>query len=181
MRAILFILLAVSSALSSEVSKLYNLYQQGQYDSVCEQGIRILKTHKHDEQFISVYAFACLNADKIDRLALPIIMLKSTNGARKNAAFFSTILLQKNLLLTALENNKDIHSLSLPSTDYILSKVFDLYARGLYKKKQHTYILADENDNRRIYKLRFYPDDKKPKIIIDEYYDTIVTKQHIYY
>ena len=94
----------------------------------CDEGISKLSRNKNDEKFVSLYAFACLQADNIDRLALPIIMLKNSRDARKNAAYFSTILLQKNLLIDALENNQDISGLNLPSTDYVLSKVFSLFA-----------------------------------------------------
>lgn len=181
MRALFFFFVLYSSVFSMEISKLFTLYQERQYQSVCDQGVKVLKMQKQNEQFISVYAFSCLYADKIDRLSLPIILLKNSKGARKNAAYFSTILLQKNLLITALENDENLRTLSLPQTDYILSKVFNLYAKGLYKKKNRTYVLVDQQDNRRIYKLKYIPDEKRPRIIIDEYYDTILTKQRIYY
>jgi len=180
-RHLFVFMLILCSGWASETAALFELYQKGRYLEACDKGVKMLGKHTTDEKFVSVYAFSCLNADKIDRLALPIILLKGSKEARKNAAYFSAILLQKNLLISALENDEKLSDLSLPTTDYALSKVFDLYVRGTYKRRNRIYVFPDPEDKRRVYKLTFLPDERTPKIIIEEYYDTILTEQHTYF
>lgn len=174
---LLFLLISGTLILfASDSSRLYSLYQNGHYLQACNEGIKKLSRHQTDEKYVSLYAFSCLQADKIDRLALPIIMLKQSQEARKNAAFFSTILLQKNLLISALETGRSLESLNLPTTGYILSSVFDLFSKGYYTFKQHVYLLTDPQNPRQTY--RMYHNDSG--LFIEEYYDTIMTKQHKY-
>lgn len=161
---------------AAETHTLYELYQNGRYLQACDAGIKTLGEHKNDEKYISLYAFSCLQADKIDRLALPIIMLKHSSEARKNAAYFSTILLQKNLLISALENGQSLATLNLPTTGYILSVVFDLFCEQHFTKESGGYVITDPKNPRQNYRL--YRNGSE--LFIDEYYDTILTKQHIY-
>ena len=42
---------------------------------------------KDDEEFISLYGFSCLNADKLDKLSVVITSLKKSPEARANAAY----------------------------------------------------------------------------------------------
>jgi hypothetical protein len=175
-----FLLFFSTILLASDSSRLYNLYQDGNYQRACDEGIAKLSRNKNNEKFISLYAFSCLQADQIDRLALPIIMLKESSEARKNAAYFSTILLQKNLLFDALENHQDISGLNLPSTDYVLSKVFDLFTAHHYVIRKNIYVLGDPKNPRSTYRLYLRKSRKPYTLVVDEYYDTILTKHHIY-
>ena len=175
----LFAILAVFAA-ASDSGRLYTLYQNGEYQKACDEGVAKLNRHKKDEKYISLYAFSCLQADKIDRLALPIIMLKNSKEARKNAAYFSTILLQKNLLIDSLENHQDISGLNLPATDYVLSKAFTLYVAQQYVFRNNVYILTDVKNPRQTYRLYLRKSQNAYALVIDEYYDTILTKHHIY-
>lgn len=173
------LLLLIASALmlfGSDSSRLYSFYQNGQYLQACNEGVKKLGKHRSDEKYISLYAFSCLQADKIDRLALPIIMLKHSKEARKNAAFFSTIFLQKNLLISALETGQSLKSLNLPTTGYILSTIFDLFSKGDYTLQHNAYLFTDPKNPRQTYKM--YHNDSG--LFIEEYYDTIMTKQHHY-
>ncbi|WP_345986183.1 hypothetical protein WCX49_03445 [Sulfurimonas sp. HSL-1656] len=165
---------------ASDSSGLYRLYQNGQYIQACNAGVKELQRHQDDERFVSLYAFACLEADRIDRLALPIVMLKNSPEARKNATYFTAILLQKNLLLNALEERAPITGLNLPTSDHLLSRVFDLYSANKFVRNGDTYVFSDPKNARRSYQLFLQRTGRSLNLGITEYYDTILTKQHIY-
>jgi len=165
---------------ASDSGRLYELYQNGSYRQACDEGVVKLQKHQKDEKYISLYAFSCLQADEVDRLALPIIMLKNSKEARKNATYFSTILLQKNLLIDALENQQSLSGLNLPSTDFVLSKVFDLFSANHYITRNNIYVLADPANPRQTYRIYLRASKNTYALVLDEYYDTILTKHHLY-
>jgi len=160
---------------------MFNLYQNEKYEKVCTMGFDNFKKYKKDEEFISLYAFACLNSDYIDRLAIPIALLKFSPEARANSAYFSVILMQKKLLYHALIDRYNLSSLDLPSTDYILSKVFDMYVKLGVHKPRSFYLFEDKDDSKLTYKLYLVKDDRLSKVVIEEYYDSITIKRHIYW
>jgi hypothetical protein len=70
----------------------------------------------------------------------------------------------------------------MPSTDYVLSKVFDLYTKHKKDTKEESfYIFEDEKDNMLKYKLYLLKDDKVDKMIIEEFHDSLSVKKHIYW
>ncbi|MEA2100624.1 MAG: hypothetical protein U9P72_10900 [Campylobacterota bacterium] len=160
---------------------MFNLYKDKKYVQTCNIGFKGFNKFKNDEKFVSLYAFACLKSDFIDRLSIPITRLKLSKESRANASFFSIILMQKKLLYYALIDNYDIASLNLPSTDYVLSKVFDLYVKLGVDDKRKVYLFEDEKDNRITYKLFLVKTDKVYKMVIEEFYDKITVKRHIYW
>ncbi len=165
---------------ASDSSELYTLYQNGQYLKACDAGVEKLQRHKEDERYVSLYAFACLEADRIDRLALPVILLKHSGEARKNATYFAAILLQKNLLTSALEDRTSLTGLTLPTSDYLLSRVFDQFRAEHYTKNGDVYVMSDPENPRKSYRLFLQRSGQSQHLCITEYYDTILTKQHIY-
>ncbi len=160
---------------------MFGLYQNEKYEEVCNIGFDYFKRFKHDEEYISLYAFSCLNSDFIDRLAIPVAMLKFSKEARSNSAYFSIILMQKKLLYHALIDQYDLSTLDLPTTEYVLSKVFDLYSKLGKHEKRSFYLFEDNMDSKLTYKLYLVKDGKLSKIIIEEFYDTIAIKRHIYW
>lgn len=160
---------------------MLNLYENNKYEDVCTIGFNNFKTYKKDEEFISLYAFACLNSDYIDRLAIPAAMLKFSPEARANSAYFSVILMQKKLLYHAMVDNYDLSSLELPTTNYILSKVFDLYSKLGTHTARNFYLFEDAKDKKLTYKLYLDKSKKLNKIVIEEFYDNITLKRHIYW
>lgn len=180
----LFSLLILSLSLfAGAKEELFHLYQDQKYAQACSKGISIVHQYNRDEQFVSLYAFACLKSDYIDRLAVPISMLKYSPEARANAAYFSVILMQKKLLYHALIDGDDLSTLKLPSTDYVLSKVFDLYAQDDHTKtnKRDLYIYRDKSSPKVTYKLYIKQTSRVKKMVIEEYYDTILAHRHIYW
>lgn len=159
--------------------KLFDLYQQGEYLKACDLGLKGLSHFKADENYVSLYAFSCLKADIVDRLATPITLLHQTKESRANASYFSLILLQKKLLMQALYDNKPITNLTFPTSSYLLSKLFDFYLKDPQPNrliKEYT----DSADTRLSYKLYTTVSNGRKSIAIDEYYDKILTFHHVY-
>jgi len=180
MKIILILLLSIS--LYADIKRdMFNLYQNKKFEDVCSMGFDHFKRNKSDEEFVSLYAFACLKSDYIDRLAIPTAVLKFTKESRANSAYFSVILMQKKLLYHALLDNYDISQYSLPTTGYVLSKVFDLYSKLGKHDTRVFYLFEDPLDSKITYKLYLTRDSKVTKMIIEEFYDTIAIKRHIYW
>lgn len=180
MKITLFFLLTLS--LYADIKQnMFGLYQNKKFEKVCQIGFDHFKENKQDEEFVSLYAFACLKSDYIDRLAVPTAVLKFSKEARANSAYFSVILMQKKLLYHALVDNYDLSEFRLPTTDYVLSRVFDLYAKLKKHEPRAFYLFEDPKDARLTYKLYLSRDYKLDKIVIEEFYDTISLKRHVYW
>ena len=179
MRLFLLFILLFSLTHADAKQKVINLYKAGKYKESCLSGLSIIDQHSRDESFMTLYAFACLNSDYIDRLNLPISKLKFSKEARSNAAYFSIILMQKKLLLHSLVDDYDIGDLKLPSTSFIISRVFDLYIKAPHGAKHYTF--SDPENKKRSYELYLKKQRGVNKIVIEEYYDKILTKRHFYW
>lgn len=180
MKVILALLLSLTIYADIK-QEMFDLYQNNKYEDVCTIGFNNFRKNNNDEEYISLYAFGCLNSDYIDRLSTPIAMLKFSKESRANSAYFSIILMQKKLLFHALVDGYNISKLNLPTTDYVLSKVFDLYSKlGLHERRSF-YLFEDENDNKLTYKLYLVKGEKIDKMVIEEFYDSVTIKKHIYW
>ncbi|HID42587.1 MAG TPA: hypothetical protein EYP30_02235 [Archaeoglobaceae archaeon] len=128
MRLLLFFLVFLTYSFGDKIitKDIINLYKSGEYRKACNYGFRVFEKFKNDENMVSLYGISCLKAGYVDRIGIPILLLKSSKSARANAALFSTILAQKKLLFYALFDNVDISSLVFPETDHIISKIFTL-------------------------------------------------------
>ena len=178
----LMIILLMSAWLQADIKqKIYHLYQSKDYEEACSAGMRYFQENRTDTEFVSLYAFSCLKSDYIDRLAVPISILKHSKESRANAAYLSVILMQKKLLYHALIDGYDLSSFKLPTTDYVLSRVFDLYARDTNKQERDVYAYQDPDSANRHYKLYIMQSGSVKKMVIDEYYDTILAHRHIYW
>jgi hypothetical protein len=160
-------------------SKMLQLYQKGEYNLACDFGANNLPLIENNEAHLSLYAFACLKADRIDRLNTPIILLNQTPEARANASYFSMLVMQKKLLLQSLYDNTSLKSLNFPISSHTLSRVFGFYVKSpQIGKNIKEYI--DPSNHRTSYKLYATEFNGKKTIAIDEYYDKILTIHHIY-
>jgi hypothetical protein len=178
---ILLILLLTLSLYADIKQNMFNLYQNKKYQDVCNIGFDNFKENKKDENFVSLYAFSCLKSDYIDRLAIPVALLKFSAEARSNSAYFSIILMQKKLLYHALIDNYDLTAFNLPTTDYVLSKVFDYYSKlGTHKARVY-YLFEDKDDKKLTYKLYLEKDNKLKKMVIEEFYNTVMLARHVYW
>ena len=182
MRLLIITLLLLSSTVfASQKNRLYRLYNQGKYEAVCEQGFKNFQKHRHDETYISLYAYGCLNSDSIDRLATPIVMLKYSKDARANASYFAAILMKKKLLYHALLDGYDLSGIQLPASSYILSKVFDLFIVNKNKPVDNIYMLNDPADKSIHFTLYIDKSERIPKMILEEYKSNILIKRHTYW
>lgn len=180
MKVVIALLLALSLYADTK-KELLHLFQNKQYEEACNLGFKNFSDNSKDEEYVSLYSFACLNIDYVDRLSVAITTLKYSKEARANASYFSTILLQKKLLYHAMLDDYDISSLNLPKTDYVLSKVFDLYTKKAKGEKREYYIFEDEDNTALKYKLYILKDGKIDKVVIEEFYNSVSIKKHIYW
>ena len=178
---LLILLFIITNMYGDVKQEMFGLYQNKKYEKVCTMGFDNFGKYKRDEEFVSLYAFACLNSDYIDRLAIPTAVLKFTEDARANSAYFSVILMQKKLLYHSLLDGYELSELKLPTTNYILSKVFDLYTKLGKHEKRAFYLFEDPQDKKLTYKLYLAKDYKITKMVIEEFYDTMLIKRHIYW
>ena len=181
MRKLLLLLTLVTFSFGSIKEDMFNLFENKRYEEVCNIGFSNFGRYTKDEDFLSLYAFGCLYADFIDRLSLPISLLKNSSESRENSAYFAVILMQKKLLYHALVDGYELGSYKFPSTEYILSKIFDYYT-ALGKHQPRNFYLFDDKTNPKItYKLYLVKDSKPYKMVIEEYYDNALVKKHIYW
>ncbi len=183
MKLILFFLITTLFLFSSNLSNLYKLYEKQDYTKACNYGLKYLyKNHNiSNEKYLTLYGLSCLETDKIDRIALPMVHLTSTKEARANASYFGTILLQKELLLQALVDKKEIYDLHLPTTNFVLSKIFYLFMQKKYTLKDEVYRFQDEEKEEFSYRLYIKRDKKKRvNMIIDVYHNDKFTKRYNY-
>ncbi len=181
MRHILTAMIFIVSLYADTKTDLFQLFNNKEYKSACKLGMDNYGSYTRDEAFISLYAFSCLNADYIDRLAVPISALKYSKDARANAAYFSTVLMQKKLLYHALIDGYPISSLVLPTTDFVLSKVFDLYCQDDEKSEKNVFEYQDPKNPALYYKLYIENHPSLKKMIIEVYHDKILVERHLYW
>jgi hypothetical protein len=174
MKKILILFFLISSFLfSSNLSTLYKLYEKQEYDKACDYAVKHFsqKRNKNSEEYVTLYGLSCLETDKIYRIATPILRLKKTKDARANATYLATILLQKKLLFQALVDKIYLKGLSLPQTNFILSKIFKLYINEEYLEKNGVYKFKDKDKKEMSYQLYIQESKKEKHMIIDIYKD----------
>jgi hypothetical protein len=180
MRKIFLILLFNLSFLySSNLSTLYNYYTNQEYDKGCDYAMKYYNKNRDNEKFITLYGLACLETNNIHRIATPMIVLKKTKESRENASYFGTILLQKELLRQAIVDNKTLGNLQLPKTNFVLSKIFNLFVAKKYTLKDGIYRLKD-SENKNIKYQVYIEKDKKNYMIIDIYQNDKFIKRYQY-
>jgi hypothetical protein len=177
MRFILILSLFCLTAFADIKNTLFDLYQTNQYTKACNLGLTRLYQNRTNEDFISLYAFSCLNAGYLNRLSYPIARLKKSKEARSNAAYLSVIVMQEKLLLHSMLDGYKLKQLKLPTTDFILSKVYDMYAALTVYKKTPFYIFIDPKNDKITYKL--YLNDAN-NIVIEKLYNLTIVKKVIF-
>ncbi|MGD9969282.1 MAG: hypothetical protein AB7S65_02395 [Sulfuricurvum sp.] len=160
-------------------NRLFHLYQEGAYQQSCEYGIKSLQYNVRNENFVSLVGFSCLKADRFDLLSEVLPFLNNSSEARANNAYFSLLLLQKNLLMQALYDHKPISFLKLPKSSHLLSKVFNLYIESPAINPM-TKFYQDPDDPHSSFKLYPIETNNRKLLAIDEYYDKILTAHHVF-
>ncbi|WP_458701515.1 hypothetical protein ACKGJI_05190 [Sulfurospirillum sp. 1307] len=178
---VLIIFLMMNFLYATNKDDIIKLYQERNYRKACLKAGDLYNKYKEDEDFLSMYADACIQEDMINRSILPIIKLYKTPKARENAAYFATILYQKKLLYHALVDDVDISYVNLPKTKYILSIIFSKFVSGDYEYKNGTYWFNDENDESIKYKLSVETHQNAKKIFLRTYKDNKIIKVRTYW
>ena len=176
-------MMTTSFLFSSNLSSLYKQYENQEYQKACDYGRKYLFKNANidNEKYLTLYGLSCLETDKIERISIPMIHLKTTKNFRANASYFSTILLQKNLLFQALIDKKSIKDLHLPSTTFVLSKIFNLFIEEKFILNNGVYKFEDNTKENVKYQL-YIEETKKDKkyMIIDIYKDEKFTHRYRY-
>lgn len=150
---LIFILLFTTVMNAANKEDIVKLYKNKDYRKACLKAGDLYQQYKDDEDFLSMYANACLEEDMINRTILPIVKLYKTPESRENAAYFATILYQKKLLYHALVDDVDISYINLPKTKYILSIIFNKFVSGDYNYKNGAYWFTDDSNSELTYSL----------------------------
>jgi len=180
MKLTLLLLILPLYLLADIKTELLSMYNNKEYKNVCLKATQSLHRYTKDEEYLSLLGFACLKSGYIDRLSTPIANLKSTPQARSNSAYFAVILMQKKLLLHSLIDKFTLTSIKLPTTNILLSKVFDLYIQHKdFTKDSYTFI--DKEDNQVNYKLYLVKNKDLKKMVIEKYYKEILEEKYIYW
>ena len=177
MRSVALFCMIVLSLQAASLEDLVRHYKKGNYGYVCRMGYKMFDRIKHSEAMVSMYAYACLKDDKLDRLAVPILILGKTPAGRKNRAYFSLILAQKNLLIASLCDGIRMEGLQVPDTDHLISKIFNLYYQKKLKKVDNRYSYTSP-DNQVRYTIEVQRKGRC-SIIVKEY-DHGTTHEHRY-
>ena len=165
---------------SSSLSTLYKMYEKQSYNKACDYGYKYFTKHKKDEKFLTLYGLSCVETNHLSRVAVPMSLLHTSDDARANASYFGTILLQKSLLIQALMDEKKIDDLHLPTTNFVLSKVFKLFVEKKYTQKKKQYRFTDELKDEISYRLYITSEKKRNYMVLDVYKDEKFTKRYRY-
>jgi hypothetical protein len=178
-KLLLIMIFSLSSLYSSNLSTLYNYYTHQEYDKGCDYAMKYYNKNRDNEKFVTLYGLSCLETNNIHRIATPMIVLKDTKASRENASYFGTILLQKQLLKQAILDNKPLGDLRLPKTNFVLSKIFNLFIKKRYILKDGVYRLID-SENKNIKYQVYMEKDNRNYMIIDIYQNDKFIKRYRY-
>ncbi len=149
-------------------------YQLKNYKKACEIGI---KNIINNEAFLSLVGDACAKENEIDALGKIIPFLKSSKEYRENRSYFSTLLLQKSLLLEFMADETDISYLKLPKTPHILSKIFQKIADKKFKIVSLKPKIIEITAKDRRFTLSISKRDPY-MLVIKEYMGDVLTKRY---
>jgi len=183
MKIVLILLILSTYLFSSNLSTLYKLYESQKYDKACDYAFKYAykKKNKNSENYLTLYGLSCLETNNLSRMAVPMTGLTKTKDGRANASYFGTILLQKQLLLQALIDDKPLGDLYLPTTNFVLSKVFKLFLNKEYRFNAGVYRLIDKGNKGIEYRLYMKKNGKLSNyMILDIYKESKFTKRYQY-
>ncbi len=181
MRYIILMTLLFSYSFSITKSDIYKAYKEKKYKKACFESTKIYLFNKKDNDFLTVFANSCLKVDNINRMAFPAMLLIRNSGARSNSVYFLTILYQKKLLYKSLIDGFDVSKFKFPTTNYILSKIFVMYADKAYTKVGNTYIFKNKKNKDIKYKLYIIKEKGVYKMILKTFKNNNLVKTRIYW
>ncbi len=181
MRKLFFLTSLTSILFGSNLSAIYKLYEKQEYEKGCDYGAKYYSKNLNSEKYMAFYGLSCLETNSINRLAQPMVKLGGTKELRETASYFATILLQKQLLKQSLLDGKELGNLNLPKTDFVLSKIFNLFVKKKYSIKDDIYTLVDSEKKDIRYEVYIKKSKKNINyMIIDIYHGDKFTKRYQY-
>lgn len=184
MKKIVSILVLVSiCSYATSLKTIYKWYNAEKYSKICSNKISNKEYYRYndDENFVNIYADSCLKTDMINRLAIPITQLRKTKSARANALYYTTVIYQKKLLHHALIDGLSDVPNNLPTTSYILSKIYDKFANKDYKKDGDKYLFEDGNSTVSYKLYTRKDDDGYEKLVLKTMKDGKSIKTRLYW
>ena len=163
------LLLALVLLYSFSSADILKDFLNKKYDEVCNY--KNVLQYTRNEKVLSIIGLSCLKIDKLFVLPAVVKRLKKTSLGQKNAVYFSTIYLQKKLLLAHFFDNYPLAGFNFPKSDYVISVVFD-YIKSHDYTKEGNRLLIDAGDKQ----YRLFKDGDK--LVIDEIVDGKVVKNH---
>jgi len=182
MHYILSFFLLMGSLFANEYSEFSKYYKQDNYESykkACQIGKQLFYKNEKDEKLIAIIGMACLKADYIDTLGMIQSRLVFTKQARQSASIFSSVLLQKRLLIQFLQDDTDISTLALPITNHPISKSFVKVRDGKYTLESKNPKRVSFSDNGIKYTL-YIDKTKNGKMAIDILFKDGTIQEHRY-
>jgi len=149
-------------------------YLNHDFKNLCKYGITHFKDIKKNENTLSLVGLSCVKSDDLFYLPVIINNLKFTKNGRKNSIYFSTLLLEKKLLIAYMIDNFDVSYYRLPFINHPISVVFQAIQNKNFTKQDG--ILTIKKGNK-IYKVYKTEDDK---VFIDEYENGDLIISHWY-
>jgi len=164
----------------SSLSKLFHYYEDQSYEKGCAYGKKYYSRNINNEKYLTLYGLSCLETNHIDRIAKPMLHLSKSESSRENASYFATILLQKQLLKQRLMDNKELGDLRLPKTNFVLSRIFEMFVAKVYTQKGEVYHLDDPIKEDIHYEVYIKKSKKRDYMVIDIYQGDRFTKRYRY-
>ena len=184
MKYTLLMIIFFSHLFATDLNDIRSLFKEVNYKVNCNKNILgyIQNKYRKHEEALNIYSHSCMEIDMINSMSLSIHKLIKTPETRANAVYYSTILYQKKLLYHSLIDGVDISYISLPKTNYVLSKVFDKYVKKDYIQENDKFIIQDDTDKNVSYQLYTIKDDNNIyKVIIETYKNGTIVKTRAYW
>ena len=178
MKIIFSILFIFTSLFSMTKDQVYSYYKAGAYEKACKFGSGLVRRERNDENYLSVVALSCVNADYLNTSITIVRNMKNTPIGRNNASYVASLFLIKKLLMQFVYDGTDLTNLTLPKSPHILSVIFEAISHNKYKKEENKYIM---NIGKYQYSIEKFVDNKTDKILLKKELGPKIIEQHIYW
>ena len=154
-------------------------FKAKKYNRVCERGMSAYYGGYSEENFVSLVGVSCAKVDRINLLGMLQRSLVKTKESRETSSYFSTLIIQKRLIYQFMIDDLALDHLKLPSSNHLLSRVFDQLSLKNFRVLSTSPKLVEINDNGRRVILSL-SDDEPIKVMMDEYSHTGELTRHWY-
>jgi hypothetical protein len=168
----------ISSLFAITKDQVYTYYKSQAYEKACKYGAGLVRRERDDENYLSIVALSCVNADYLNTSITIARDMKNTKIGRNNASYISSLFLIKKLLMQFVYDDTDLTNLTLPKSPHILSLIFEAISHNKYQKIDDEFIMMDGQYK---YTLEKFIDGKVNKILLKKHLGPKILEQHIYW